>query len=108
MKKYLIHMMSIDGPTAEDDGLANGLGGGIINKVFDSKEEAEKYMIEVSIPNEKEALEECYGFDDEECEPNVYIEVENGNWNRKLLVVTDKFDATELNTTVFEVVEVDF
>ena len=108
MKKYLIHFMSIDGPTAEDDGLESAIGGGIHSKVFDSKEEAEKYMVEELIPADKADLEECYGFNDETCDPYVYIEIENGMWDRKTLVVYDKFDATELNTTVYEVVEVEF
>jgi len=110
MKKYLIHFMSTDGPTAEDDGLEASLGGGIHNKVFDSKEEAEKYLVEELIPADKAELEECYGFNEKEegWEPTVYITVEDGMWDRKLLLVTDKFDCTELNVTVYEVIEVDF
>ena len=110
MKKYLIHIMSIDGPTAEDDGLEAGLGGGVCPKTFDSEEEAKKYLEEVLIPQEKSALEECYGFneEDEDFEPTVDIFVENGMWDRRIIVVTDKFDCTELNTTVYSVVEVDF
>jgi len=110
MKKYLIHIMSVDGPTAEDDGLEAGLGGGIHNKVFDSKEDAQKYLEEELIPAEKADLEECYGFneEDEDFEPTVDISVENGMWDRRIIVVTDKFDCTELNTTVYSVVEVDF
>ncbi len=59
------------------------------------------------IPEDKASLEECYGFDDEECDPYVYIDVEQGTWGRKELVVTDKFDARELNTTIYEVIEVE-
>jgi len=108
MKKYLIHFMSIDGPTAEDDGLEAGLGGGICPKTFDSKEEAEKYLEEVMIPDDKASLEECYGLNDEECEPYADISVENGMWGRRILVVTDKDDCTEVNTTVYSIVEAEF
>ena len=116
MKKFLIHFMSADTPSIEDDGIGCGVNGGILmeegskNKVklFDSKEEADKYLDEVMIPQDKAELEGCYGFDDEDCEPTVYIDVEEGTWGRKELVVTDKFDARELNTTIYEVVEVEF
>ena len=108
MKKYLIHYMCVDTPSVEDDGIGSGTNFGVINKMFDSKEEAEKYLVNVVIPEDKANLEESYGFDDETCEPYVYITVEPGNYGRTELVVTDKFDATEINTTVYEVVEVDF
>ena len=108
MKKYLIHFMSVDMPSVEDDGLDAGTGFGVYNKAFDSKEDAEKFLMETLIPEDKANLEECYGFNDEDCEPYVDIDIEDGCYDRKLLVVTDKFDCTEINTTVYEVVEVDF
>ena len=116
MKKYLIHFMSADTPSIEDDGIGCGVNGGILmeegsnNKVklFDSKEEADKYLNEVLIPQDKAELEECYGFNDETCDPYVYIDVEEGTWGRKELVVTDKFAGNEINTTLYEVVEVEF
>lgn len=109
MKKYLIHFMSMDMPSIEDDGLSDGSNFGIYNKVFNTREEAEKGLEELML-DDKADLEACYGFDEEEenWEPTVYIEIENGRYDRKELVVYDKFDATELNTTVYEIVEVEF
>ena len=110
MKKYLINYMSLDAPSIEDDGLESGSGFGVYNKVFDTKEEAEKFLVEELIPQDKAELEECYGFNEKEegWEPTVYITVEGGMWNRKTLVVTDKFDATEINITIYDIAEVEF
>ena len=47
MKKYLIHFMSVDAPSVEDDGIDAGTGFGIHPQTFDSKEEAEKFINEV-------------------------------------------------------------
>lgn len=115
MKKYLIHFMSADTPSIEDDGIGCGVNGGILmeegsnNKVklFDSKEEANKYLDEVMIPDDKANLEDCYGInDDPELADNYEFSIENGTWGRKELVVYDKFDGRELNTTIYEVIEV--
>ena len=114
MKKYLIHYMCVDTPSVDDDGIGCGTNFGILmeqgNKIkfFDSKEDAQKYLEETIIPEDKANLEGCYGFDDEDCEPTVYITVEKGNYGRTELVVTDKYDATEINTTIYEIVEVEF
>ena len=108
MKKYLIHYMCVDTPSVDDDGIGCGTNFGIINKSFDNKEDAQKYLEETVIPEDKANLEGCYGFDDEDCEPYVYITVEKGNYGRTELVVTDKYDATEINTTIYEVAEVEF
>jgi len=107
MKKYLIHFMSIDMPSVEDDGAGYGTNFGIYEKTFNTKEEAEKGLEEL-IEQDKADLEGCYGFDDEDCEPTVEIEIENGRYDRKELVVYDKWDGNEINTTVYEIVEVEF
>lgn len=117
MKKYLIHFMSADTPSIEDDGIGCGVNGGILMeegsknkiKLFDSKEEADKYLDEVMIPDDKANLEDCYGInDDPELADNYEFSVENGTWGRKELAVYDTFDGRELNTTIYEVVEVEF
>ena len=46
MKKYLIHFMSIDMPSVEDDGVTNGTNFGVYNKTFNTKEEAKKALTE--------------------------------------------------------------
>jgi hypothetical protein len=107
MKKFLIHFMSADMPSVEDDGISDGTNFGIYEKTFDTREEAEKGLEELMLEDKAE-LEECYGFNDETCDPYVYIEIENGSYDRKQLVVYDKFDARELNVTIYEVVEVEF
>ena len=117
MKKFLIHFMSADRPSIDDDGIGCGVNGGILmedgsnNKIkfFDSKEEADKYLDEVMIPQDQANLEECYGITDEpELTNNYEFSVENGTWGRKELVVYDKFDGNEINTTLYEVIEVEF
>lgn len=107
MKKYLIHFMSVDTPSVEDDGIGDGTNFGIYEKTFNTREEAEKGLEEL-MAEDKAELEGCYGFDDEDCEPTVEIEIENGRYDRKELVVYDKWDATEINTTIYEIVEVEF
>ena len=42
MKKYLIHFMSIDMPSVEDDGVTNGTNFGVHPQAFNTKEEAKK------------------------------------------------------------------
>lgn len=109
MKKYLIHFMSIDTPSVEDDGVSAGTNFGIHTQVFDSKEEAEKYLEEVMIPEDQANLEECYGITDEpELAKGYEFSVENGSYGRKQLVVYDNYYGNEINTTVYEVVEVEF
>ena len=108
MKKFVINFMSIDMPSVDDDGVTSGTNFGVIQKGFDSKEEAEKYLIEELIPGDKADLEECYGFDDEECEPDVELEVEEGTYGRKELNVYDKFDGELRNSTIYDITEVEF
>lgn len=112
--------MSADTPSIEDDGIGCGVNGGILmeegsnNKIkfFDSKEEADKYLDEVMIPQDKAELEGCYGITDEpELADNYEFSVENGTWGRKQLTVYDVMGGcayNELNTTIYEVVEVEF
>ena len=107
MKKYLIHFMSIDMPSVEDDGVTNGTNFGIYEKTFNSKEEAEKGLEELMAEDQAD-LEGCYGFDDEDCDPTVEFEIENGTYERKELNVYDKFDGYLINSTIYEIVEVEF
>lgn len=108
MKKYLIHFMSVDAPSV-DDGINAGTGVGILDKTFDTKEDAEKYLEETLIPEDQANLEDCYGIsEDEELAENYEFSVENGSYDRKLLVVYDTKSSNELNTTIYEVVEVNF
>ena len=106
MKKYLIHFMSVDTPSVEDDGIGCGTNFGVYPQAFNSKEEAEKYLEEVMIQEDKANLEECYSFNDEECGP--IVEIENGLYDRRELVVYDKFDMNEIYTIIYEIVEVEF
>ena len=108
MKKYLIQFMCVDMPSIEDDGVCGGTNFGIHKQVFNSKEEAEKYLEEVLIPEDKANLEECYGLNDEDFESPVEIGVENGTYDRKELIVYDKDTKNEINTTIYEIAEVEF
>ena len=108
MKKYLIQFMCVDMPSIEDDGVCSGANFGVHKQAFNSREEAEKYLKEVMIPEDKASLEDCYGLNDEDFEPPVEISVENGMYGKKELVVYDKDTKNEINTTIYEVVEVEF
>ena len=107
MKKYLIQFMCVDMPSIEDDGVCGGTNFGVHKQAFNSKEEAEKYLKEVMIPKDKANLKECYGLNDEDFDPPVEISVENGTYDRKELIVYDKDTKNELNTTIYEIVEVE-
>ena len=107
MKKYLIQFMCVDMPSIEDDGVCGGTNFGIHKQAFNSREEAEKYLKEVMIPEDKANLEECYGLNDEDSEPPVEISVEDGTHDRKELVVYDKDTKNEINTTMYEITEVE-
>jgi hypothetical protein len=112
MKKYEIQFVSVDMPSVEDDGIGAGIGFGIHPQTFDSKEEAQKYLDEVMIPEDQANLEDCYGITDEpELADNYEFSVENGPYGRKQLVVYDTMGGrayNEINTTIYEVVEVEF
>ena len=107
MKKYLIQFMCVDMPSIEDDGVCGGTNFGIYKQAFNSREEAEKYLKEVMIPEDKANLEECYGLNDEDFDPPVEISVENGTHDRKELIVYDKDTKNEINTTMYEITEVE-
>lgn len=107
MKKYLIQFMCVDMPSIEDDGVCGGTNFGVHKQAFNSREEAEKYLKEVMIPEDKANLEECYGLNDEDSEPPVEISVEDGTHDRKELVVYDKDTKNEINTTMYEITEVE-
>ena len=107
MKKYLIQFMCVDMPSIEDDGVCGGTNFGVHKQAFNSKEEAEKYLKEVMIPEDKANLKECYGLNDEGFEQPVEINVEDGTFGRKELVVYDKDTKNEINTTIYEIAEVE-
>lgn len=109
MKKYLIHFMSVDTPSIEDDGIDAGTNFGVYPQVFNSKKEAETYLEEVMIPEDRANLEDCYGItDDPELADNYEFSVEDSSYDRKQLVVYDAFDGRELNTTIYDIAEVEF
>lgn len=107
MKKYLIQFMCVDMPSIEDDGVCGGVNFGIHKQAFNSKEEAEKYLKEVMILEDKANLEECYGLNDEDFDPPVEINIEDGISGRKELIVYDKDTKNEINTTMYEITEVE-
>ena len=108
MKKYLIQFMCVDMPSIEDDGVCGGTNFGVHKQAFNSREEAEKYLKEVMIPEDKANLEECYGLNDEGFEQPVEINVEDGTHDQKELIVYDKDTKNEINTTIYEITEVEF
>lgn len=99
--------MSIDMPVIADDGVTNGTNFGIYRKTFNSKEEAEKGLEEL-IVEDRANLEGCYGPEDEDDESDVNFEVEDGTYDRKELNVYDKFDGYLINSTIYEIVGVEF
>ena len=108
MKKYLIHSMSIDMPSVEDDGVANGTNFDVYAKIFNTKEEAEKGLEEL-MAEDKADLEGCYGItDDPELADNYSFKVEAGNYGRTELNVYDTHNSSLLNSTIYEIVEVEF
>lgn len=108
MKKYLIQFMCVDMPSIEDEGVYAGTNFGVHKQAFNSKEEAEKYLREIMIPEDRANLEECYGLNDEDFEAPVKIGVEDVTHDHKEIIVYDKDTRNEINTTVYEVVEVEF
>ena len=107
MNKYLIQFTCVDTPSIEDDGVCGGTNFGVHKQAFNSKEEAEKYLKEAMIPEDKANLEECYGLNDEDFEAPVEISVEDGTSDHKELVVYDKDTKNEINTTIYEIAEVE-
>ena len=94
-------------PSVEDDGVTNGTNFGVYNKTFNTKEEAKKGLEEL-MAEDQANLEGCYGIDDEpELADNYNFEIENGSYERKELNVYDAQDGYLLNSTVYEIVEVD-
>ena len=108
MKKYLIQFMCVDLPALEDDGVCSGANFGIHKQAFNSREEAEKYLKEVMIPEDKANLEDCYGLNDKDFDPPVEIRVESYSQGDKEIIVYDKYDGSEINTTIYEIAEVEF
>ena len=108
MKKYVILVGTVDTPSTADNCIGADVNFNVRQQVFDSREEAEKYLEEVLIPEDKANLEECYGFNDEGYEPTVEIEIENDSDGCKHLIVYDKVDATEIKTTVYSTMEFEY
>ena len=108
MKKYVIQFMCVDLPALEDSGVCGGASFGVHKQAFNSKEEAEKYLEEVMIPEDKANLEECYGLNDKDFVQLVEIRVESYLQGSKEIIVYDKYDGNEINTTMYEVAEVEF
>ena len=108
MKKYVILVGVVDDtPSTADNCIGAGANFKVHQQAFDSREEAEKYLEDVLIPEDKANLEEWYGFNTEGYEPTVNIEIENDRDGCKRLVVYDKVDATEIKTNIYGTVEVD-
>ena len=107
MKKYLIQFMCVDMPSIEDDGVCGGTNFGVHKQAFNSREEAQKYLKEVMIPDDKANLEYWYGLNDKDFDPPVELSVEDISYDRKELVVYDKYDRSEVNTTMYEIVEIE-
>ena len=107
MKKYVIQFMCVDLPALEDDGVCGGANFGVHKQAFNSKEEAEKYLEEVMIPEDKANLEECYGLNDKDFDPPVMLRVESYSQDSKEIIVYDKYDGSEINTTMYEIAEVE-
>ena len=107
MKKYVIQFMCVDLPALEDDGVCGGANFGVHKQAFNSREEAEKYLKEVMIPDDKTNLEYWYGLNDKDFDPPVELSVEDISYDRKELVVYDKYDRSEVNTTMYEIVEIE-
>ena len=94
-------------PSVEDAGVTNGTNFGVYNKTFNTKEEAKKGLEEL-MAEDQANLEGCYGIDDEpELADNYNFEIENGSYERKELNVYDAQDGYLLNSTVYEIVEVE-
>ena len=107
MKKYVILVGAVDAPSTADNCIGADVNFNVHQQVFDSREEAEKYLEDVLIPEDKANLEECYGFNTEGYEPTVEIKIENDSDSCKRLVVYDKVDTTEIKTNIYGTVEVD-
>ena len=107
MKKYLIQFMCVDMPSMEEHDIDGGASFGVHKQAFNSREEAEKYLKEVMIPEDKANLEECYGLNDEDFDPPVEISVEDGTHDCTQIVVYDKDTKNEINTTMYEIVEIE-
>ena len=56
---------------------------------------------------EPKNLEYWYGLNDKDFDPPVELSVEDISYDRKELVVYDKYDRSEVNTTMYEIVEIE-
>lgn len=110
MKKYLIHFMTIDANSIEDEGVSSGTNFGIYGKTFNTREEAEKGL-EKLMAEDKASLELEYDLEDENARAAFEIKIEKGKHDRKeLTVYGEKWDEYRdaINTTIYEIVEVEF
>ena len=108
MKKYVILLGQVDDTSIADNNIGPEVNFNVHQQLFNSREEAEKYLEEVLIPEDKANLEECYGFNTEGYEPTVEIKIENDRDACKRLVVYNKVDATEIKTNIYGTVEVGY
>ena len=107
MKKYLIQFMCVDMPSMEEHDIDGGASFGVHKQAFNSREDAEKYLKEVMIPEDKANLEDCYGLNNKDFDPPVEIRVESYSQDDKEIIVYDKYDGSEVNTTMYEIVEIE-
>ena len=109
MKKYLIHFMTVDVNSIEDEGVSSGTNFGIYGKTFNTREEAEKGL-EKLMAEDKASLELEYDLEDENVRSAFEIKIENGKHDWKELTVYEKWDEYKnaINTTIYEIVEVEF
>ena len=107
MKKYVIQFMCIDMPSMEEHDIDGGVNFGVHKQAFNSKEDAQKYLKEVMIPDDKANLEYWYGLNDKDFDPPVELSVEDISYERKELVVYDKHDRSEVSITMYEIVEIE-
>ena len=105
MKKYIIQFMRVDLPALEDDGVCGGANFGVHKQSFNSREDAEEYLEEVMIPEDKANLEECYGLSDKDFDPPVELRVESYLQGSKEIIVYGKYEGNEINTTIYEITE---
>ena len=107
MKKYVIQFMCIDMPSMEEHDIEGGASFGVHKQAFNSKEEAQKYLKEVMIPDDKANLEYWYGLNDKDFDQPVELSAEDISDGHKELVVYDKYDRSEVSTTMYEIVEIE-
>ena len=104
MKKYVIAFGVIDQPSFDDDGPEPIYG--VTNNLFNTEEEAHKYLEEVEIPNMIKEQKSAYFDEDLPDEEQEYsIEVEDGMYDKREVVVY--YDGDKVNTISYQVIGID-